>query len=305
MRINVQLIDAEAGGNHVWAERFDRELSDIFAIQDEVTTRVIEAIVGSLSNRSEKQRPSNLEAYELCVRARHLWSHSAAACDESRILLARAIELDPNYAEAHWRYAFAENSSFMFYGSDRATAMTKALALAERALQIDPSDSGAHFMMGEALIYERRWDEAEVFIDRSLALNPNAADVLALLGDSYAMLGKLQEALLAKTKAMRLNPQPPGWYHWLHGFAKFTNGQYEEAAKTFRRPETYRTELRRNLAAALAKLDRPGRAREEAKFFMLANPNFRISTWIKNQPFMNPQDVLFWTETYRLAGLPE
>ena len=122
LRINVQLIDAEAGGNHVWAERFDRELSDIFAIQDEVTTRVIEAIVGTLSNRTsnERQRPANLEAYELCVRARHLWHHSSAACDESIELLSRAVALDPNYAEAHWRYASSATSSSSSTSAARA-----------------------------------------------------------------------------------------------------------------------------------------------------------------------------------------
>jgi adenylate cyclase len=305
LRINVLLIDAEAGGNHVWAERFDRDLSDIFAIQDEVTTRVIEAIVGTLSSRSEKQRPSNLEAYDLCVRARHLWSHSAAACDESRILLERAIELDPNYAEAHWRYAFAVQSSCMFYGANFITSQAKTLALVTRALQLDPNDSSAQYIMAKTLISARRWDEADVFIDKSLTLNPNEADVLALLGDGYSMLGKPQEALLATTKALRLNPQPPGWYYWLHGFAQFNNGQYEEAVKTFRRPETYRTESRRNLAAALAKLNRLGQAQEEANFFMLANPNWRISTWMENQPFKNPQDAEFWAESYRLAELPE
>lgn len=305
LRINVQLIDAEAGGNHVWAERFDRDLSDVFAIQDEVTTRVIEAIVGTLSGRGEKQRPSNLEAYELCVRARHLWSHSAAACYESMILFSRAIELDPNYAEAHWRYALAEQSSWMNWGADGSIAQPKELALVERALHLDPNDSDVNFMMGNVLLYARQWDKAEMFFDKSLALNPNSADVLALLGDGYAMLGKPVDALRASTKAMRLNPQPPAWYYWLYGVSQFSNGLFEDAVRTFRRPETYRTSSRRTLAAALAKLNRHEQAQEEAKFFMLANPNWRISAWIENQPFKNPQDAQLWTETYRLAGLPE
>ncbi len=307
LRINVQLIDAEAGGNHVWAERFDRDLSDVFAIQDEVTTRVIEAIVGTLGNlgSAERQRPGNLEAYELCVRARHLWHHSRAACDESIELLARAVELDPNYAEAHWRYALAVHARWLSWGADEMATQQKTMALAARSLQLDPNDSDANYMMGNVLLYARRWDEAEMFFEKSIALNPNAADVLSMLGDCYLMLGKPEEALRHSTKAMRLNPQPPGWYYWLHGVAQFGNGLFEDAVQSLRQPGTYRSRSRRTLAAALAKLNRLEQAQEEARFYMLANPEWRISAWSKNQPFKNQQDAQFWTDGLRLAGLPE
>ena len=306
LRINVQLTDAE-GGSNVWAERFDRELSDIFAIQDEVTTRVIEAIVGTLSNRTsnERQRPANLEAYELCVRARHLWHHSSAACDESIELLSRAVELDPNYAEAHWRYAMAEHAKWLSWGADKVATQQKTMTLAARSLQLDPNDSDANFMMGNVLLYARRWDEAEVFFEKSIALNPNAADVLSMLGDCYLMLGKPEEALRHSTKAMRLNPQPPGWYYWLHGVAQFGNGLFEDAVQSLRQPGTYRSRSRRTLAAALAKLNRLEQAQEEARFYMLANPDWCISKWSKIQPFKNQKDAQFWTDSYRLAGLPE
>jgi TolB-like protein len=107
LRINVQLIDASEGGNHVWAERFDRDLADIFAVQDEVTRRVVEAITGKLNANaiSERYRPTNLEAYDLCVRSRKLWWQTKAANEEAMSLLQRAISLDPNYAEAHWPVA--------------------------------------------------------------------------------------------------------------------------------------------------------------------------------------------------------
>ena len=307
LRINVQLIDAEAGGNHVWAERFDRDLSDVFAIQDAVTSRVIEAIVGTLGNlgSAERQRPGNLEAYELCVRARHLWHHSRAACDESIELLSRAVELDPNYAEAHWRYALAVHAKWLSWGADEIATQQKSLVLAARALQLDPNDSDANYMMGDMLLYERQWDDAEVFFEKSIALNPNAADVLSMFGDCYLMLGKPDEALRHSTKAMRLNPQPPGWYYWLHGVAQFGNGLFEDAVQSFRQPCTYRSPSRRVLAAALAKLNRLEQAQEEGRFYMLANPEWRISAWSKNQRFKKEQDMQFWIDGFRLAGLPE
>ena len=107
LRINVQLIDAAESGNHIWAERFDRELADIFDVQDEVTRRIVEAISGKLNARPgpERYRPSNLEAYDHCVRSRNLWSLSKTLNSEAHALLVRAAMLDPTYAEVHWQLA--------------------------------------------------------------------------------------------------------------------------------------------------------------------------------------------------------
>ena len=100
VRISVQLIDA-LGGDHLWAERFDRSLQDVFAVQDEVTGKIVEALVGRLSPPPARNRPANLEVYELCVRGRVLFGESPALAREARLLLRRAIGLDPGYAEAH------------------------------------------------------------------------------------------------------------------------------------------------------------------------------------------------------------
>jgi hypothetical protein len=104
---------------------------------------------------------------------------------------------------------------------------------------------------------------------------------------------------------MRLNPHPPHWYYWNLGFAQFANGQYNDAARTLRREETYRTASRRILAAALARLGRIAEAREEAKLFLSTSPHWRISNWIESQPFRNPKDAQPWIDAYRLAGLPD
>ncbi|RWB51831.1 MAG: hypothetical protein EOQ47_28235 [Mesorhizobium sp.] len=105
MRINVQLIDA-VSGNHLRADRFDRDLEDIFAVQDEVTAKIVEALIGRLVTRPPRNRPNSMEAYDLCVRGRALIGISPTASRESRLLLQRAITLDPDYAEAHRLLAF-------------------------------------------------------------------------------------------------------------------------------------------------------------------------------------------------------
>jgi len=120
------------------------------------------------------------------------------------------------------------------------------------------------------------------------------------------MSGKPHEAIDCAIKAMRLNPHPPGFYFWFLGQAQIAAGRYEEAVSTLRREETYRTTSRRDLCVALAKLGRMSEVREEAKLFMLNNPDWRISTAFEVEAvFKNPDDKKFWVDGYSDAGLPE
>ncbi len=307
LRINVQLIDAAEGGNHVWAERFDRDLADIFAVQDEVTRRVVEAITGKLGTGPivERYRPISLEAYDLCVRSRNLWSQSKAVNQEAQFLLERAIMIDGNYAEAHWRLALVQLANWLFWGEDQEPHRRNAVHSAQRAVELDPNDSSARWALGYVLHHERRFDEANAHYEASLRMNPNDADALAFRADFEAMVGKPQEGVDSALKALRLNPRPPGWYYWFLGFALVANGQFKEAVLTLQREETYRTASRRVLAAALALLDRKQEAQNEAKLFATANPHWRIITGIANAPFQHQKDAQFWIDAYRLAGLPE
>jgi adenylate cyclase len=307
LRINVQLIDAAGGGNHVWAERFDRDLADIFVVQDEIARRVVEAIAGKLAALPvvERYRPSNLEAYDLCVRARTLWAQDSASTQTGQSLLEHAIALDPGYCEAHWRLAMAHIHNWLHWGEPEEPNRPNAIAHAQRAVELDPNDSGAHSASGFALTYERRWDEAEVHYETAIRLNPNDANALALLCDFKTLIGKPQQGVQFAERALRLNPHPPHWYYWNLGFAQFANSQYDDAARNLRRDQTYRTASRRILAAALALLGRASEAREEAKLFLSTSPHWRISTWVESQPFKNPKDAQPWIDAYRLAGLPE
>ena len=307
LRINVQLIDASEGGNHIWAERFDRELIDIFEIQDEVTRRIVEAIAGKLNPPAvtERQRPSNLEAYDLCVRSRDLFTHSRLANEEARTRLERAIVLDPNFAEAHWRLAIVQLFSWVYWGEAREPVKRNALISAQRAVQLDGNDSRARWALGYVILHDGRWDEAKAEFDASLQMNPSDADAYAIMSDFDFLTQRPKEGLELVAMAFRLNPHPPGWYYWILGYMQIANGQYEAAVVTLRREETYRTISRRLLAAALIHLGRVEEAREEARFYLATDPSFKISTWVENQPFKNKSDTKFWIDAYRLAGLPE
>ena len=307
LRINVQLIDANKGGNHIWAERFDRDLAEIFAVQDEVTLRVVDAITGKLNTRvvAERYRPSSLEAYDLCVKSRELFAQSSIANHEAHQRLSRAIALDPYYAEAHWRLAIVQLFTWRYWTENQEPSRRNSIISAQRGVELDPNDSRARWALGYILHHENRFEEADSQYQASLRMNPNDPDAYMVMADFKYMTRKLKDGLDLVAAALRLNPQPPSWYYWFLGYLQVANGQYEEAVKTLRREETYRTISRRNLAAALALLGRTAEAKEEAQYFHAANPNWRISLWANNQNFQNADDYRFWVDAFRLAGLPE
>ena len=307
LRINVQLIDAAEGGNHVWAERFDRDIADIFAIQDEVTRRVVEAIAGKLGTTQavERYRPANLEAYDLCARGRSEWRHSDEAGVNAHGLFERAIELEPGYAEAYRWLALGQCLSWLHFNAPMHPARELALVNGRKAAELDPADAMNHSVLGFVLMNEKRLEEAETEFQTALRLNPNDADAWYILSDLRVMEGRVFDAVDCCERSLRLNPQPMGAYYWLFGQAQFAAGQYEAAVKTLRRDQTYRTGSRRILAAALAELGRHEEAREEGRMFMAANPHFTIKHWVETQPFRDLGVRDRFVEAYRKAGLPE
>jgi TolB-like protein len=304
VRINAQLIDA-VGGNHLWAERFDRGMEDIFAVQDEVSGQIVEALAGRLTAPPPRNRPSNLEAYDLCLRARALSQHTALAAKEANLLLDRALELDPDYAEAHRLLALNLWLGWEFWGEAIDPTRARAVEEAERAVALDPNDAANRWALGIILGHERRWAESDAEFDTALKLDPNLADAWAMRADLATLGSRPAEAISFVRKALRLNPHPPGWYYWQLGQAQYAAQDYEAAVQTFRRPETYRTTSRRLLAASLAKLGHLDEARREADLFMMSSPHFTIRHWSASQPFRDEDLRRHFEEGYRLAGLPE
>lgn len=307
LRVNVQLIDAAEGGNHIWAERFDREIADIFAVQDEVTRRVVGAISGKLSANQvvDRYRPASLEAYDLCVRSRHQCNLSPSANAEARSNFERAITLDPDYCEAYWNLAFTQCFGWLYWGESEQPNRQNAIVNGLRAIELDPKDSSAHRALGHILLNERRWEESKSYLDAAIRLNPNGADAFASLAEFHAVEGNLSEALASAATAFRLNPAPPEWYFWILGFVQIMAGRYEDAVATLRRDETYGTGSRLELVAALSLVGRLPEAKEEANLLLAANPNFTIRYYLKTTPFKNPTDADVFVKAFRLVGLPE
>jgi TolB-like protein/class 3 adenylate cyclase len=307
IRINAQLIDAREGGGHLWAERFDRALADVFAVQDEVIAHIVEALVGRLTKAQipDRKRPANMEAYDLCVRGRALLMQSSQDDREARLMFERAVILDPDFAEAHRLLALSWLMIWGLGGEPKEPNFGPATAAAQKALELDPNDAGARWVNAVLLTDQRRWDEAEAEFAVALELDPNHADAWAMLSELMALSGRQTEALADIQKALRLNPHPPGWYYWFLGQAQYLDRQYDKAVQTLRREETYRTPSRRTLAASLAQLGRLDEARYEATMFMASSPHFTIGNWIESQPFRGQAACQHFVDGYRKAGLPE
>lgn len=303
VRINVQLSDATTG-NHLWAERYDRSLDDIFLVQDEVAAKIVEALAGRLSQRWPRRRPKNMQAWDCCVMARRLNEQSPQAALEARVLLERALELDPDYAEAHRWLASNLWNGWVYWGEPVEPTRTLSLQHAERALALDPGNSGCHWVLATVLQYERRFEEADRAFARALELDPHDADCWAAKSDVSMMNGYPERALDEIERALRLDPAV-NWYHLLKGQALYALGRYEEAASTLRHEQTYRIHARRYLAASLAQLGRMDEARHEAKLFMVTNPGFRVGYWMATQPFRDRATLDRIVDGYRKAGITE
>jgi TolB-like protein len=304
MRINARLVDAESG-EHLWAERFDRSLEDVFAVQDEVTSRIVEALLGRLRPLPPRNRPKNLEAYDLCVRSRTLMDDTPQNARETQLMLRRAIALEPDYAEAHRWLALNHWMGRVHDGGPDDADRSVALELARKAVELDANDAGCRWVLAYLLAYERRFAEADAEFEKAIALDPNEADTWAALSDIAVLSGRIDEGLEYVGKAFRLNPFPASWYYLVLGQAQYAARDYAAAVDTLRRKETYRTSSRRFLAAGLAQLGRLEEARSEAELFLVANPQFSISHWAQTEPFRDAATLAHFVDGYRKAGFPE
>jgi TolB-like protein len=291
VRINAQLVDA-ATGNHLWAERYERDMSDIFALQDEVARSVASTVSGrvEVANRDRVARlsPTALRAYDLILHAKALTLKYTRADNAHALACAeRAVELDPASAAAHGHAAWCHFYTYMAsWVADREAALAKAYALAQRAVELDETDSFGHVMLGIMHIFRREYDEARSEITKAVDLNPNDPVARRYYAMYLAAAGNAEAGIEQIELGRRLNPFDTRWVPWDKGIVCFTARRYDEAIVALKQARDPINEVRGWLAASYAQAGRLPEARATlAEFLRIAEsdmavfPGRRLKDW--------------------------
>ncbi|PYN36150.1 MAG: adenylate/guanylate cyclase domain-containing protein [Candidatus Rokuibacteriota bacterium] len=239
VRITAQLVDATTG-YHIWAERYDREVRDIFALQDEVTQQIVRAMAVKLTE-AEKVRlgraPTEvLEAYDLVLRGtveRHRTTREGNA--EARRLFVKALDLDPNYASAYLGLAWTHLQSWQLLWSTDRESLERARELGEKAIALNDTLVGAYHVLGQVDLWMKEHDRAIALAERAVALAPNDADGYETLAEILGWSGRPEESIGQIRHAMRLNPHYPFFYLWTLGHGYYLTGRRQEALDAFAR----------------------------------------------------------------------
>jgi adenylate cyclase len=311
VRITVQLIEAETD-HHIWAERYDRDLDDIFAIQDEVTSAIVAILPGRLEadahSRAERKPPANMAAYE-CVLEAKVLHHRSNREDNARAngLIQRAIELDPGYGHAHaWHACILGQQWGYGWCEDRAATEAEIAQELEVALGLDQNDSDVHRILAAVGVIRDDLDKAVFHQQRGLTLNPNDDLLVVQQGEILTWLGQAEEGIEWIRKAMRLNP-----YHserfWFHlARAQFVARRYAEAIESLRHitaPDTLHHAL---FAACHAQLDDVPAAAMHAAEVLKRVPGFTIRAHcLPILHYRRQSDLAHHRESLRKAGLSE
>ena len=310
VRVSVQLIDAEADA-HIWAERYDRELHDIFALQDEVTSAIVSTLPGRVAaaahDRAERKPTDNMAAYE-CVLAAKVLHHRSAREDNAAAqqLIDRAIGLDPNYAHAHaWRACILGQSWTYGWCEDKDATWSQIRSELGIALALDDNDSDVHRILAALHITQNQFEQASYHQQRALSLNPNDDLVVVQNGEIATWLGQPEEGIICIKKAMRLNPYHPArfWNHLARAF--FVARRYPEAVEALQRiaaPDHLHLAL---LAACYAQMGDAAAASEQAREILRRKPGFTVEKdYLPTLHYKRESDLAHHRESLLKAGFP-
>jgi adenylate cyclase len=318
VRITAQVVEA-ASGNHLWAERYDRDLKDIFALQDEMAQTIVGAVEPELSaaerEHAARKPPESLDAWETYQRGLwHLWSFTRDDNAETQRVLRRAQEFDPSFATA---YAFESYSHYLdaMLGFSEAPdeSLAAALTAAKRALALDDKDPVAYFALGRVYMMHGKHDASVAELETAISLNPSFAMAYHGLGSALMLSGRLEEAAEALDKAIRLSPRDPVLWGMMC-FRSVTCSllqQYEAAAEWGRRAAHEPRAAKGGywayavLASALGNLGQAAEAREALGEALRQKPDLSLTYLEKTLPTKEPGGLDPYLAGLRKAGLPE
>ncbi len=304
VRVTARLVDANAG-SEFWAERYDRVIEDIFAVQDDVVRTIVATLEGqvasTVASQSRRQTPSNIVAYECVLQARKFLDTFDAQSAEP--LLRRAIAADPRYAQAHAWMAMVYWVKYFNDYNDKNIA--ESVAIGKIAVALDQGDSICHMHLGFAYTFSRQFELADIHSQKALDLNP--ADMLALSIRAHWLcrVGRSQEAIEALDRVVRHDPYPPSWYWENRSVVLLTMEKYEEALEALRHlPQLFWWSYA-DIGVCCFKLGRLKEGRDAIARAMELCPGLTIQLYMKGAPYRNPEDAERLIDSLRAAGLPE
>jgi adenylate cyclase len=314
VRITAQLIDATSGA-HLWADRYDRDLTDIFAVQDDVTRRIVDALKVTLSP-AEKARhadsgTNNIDAYDYFLRGRELLlgkTNTRETFEQSTKFLMRALELDPSYSKAYAGLSMAYSLDYQNrWSDDPDISLRLSKHNAEQAIEKDPNEPFARLVASWVAIFEKDLDRAKSEADIALSLNPNFSGAYGSLGHIQTLSGRPLEAIPALERATRLDPAFRQQHLYFLGMAYLIAGKYETAAALLRErillvPGTDFSRVL--LASALGHLGEIDEARRIWGELKEINPKYSFTEHFARQPFKREEDVRRIAEGLLKVGLP-
>jgi adenylate cyclase len=319
LRVTAQLIDA-LKGHHLWSEKYDRKMENLFSVQDDITLNIVIALQVKLTEGEQarvRHSTENLEAWTLAVKAHGLFeTYARENIAKARELFKNAVALDLNYAYA-WSYlgwTYWIDGVFHSAHYDRKKSFKNASIMAEKALSVDNKSSDAHALLGAVYLSEKKYDEAEAIGKKTIDLDPNNSENHAIVSITMLNIGKFKEAIALLKQAMRLNPYYPSWYLSRLAMCYQMVGQYEESAaayeeviKRHRKTETTVPWDRHYLylAATYSRLGRLDEARDLVSKALEFNPKMTVGLWRDRFQYKNPDHTERILDSLRKVGLPD
>ena len=312
VRITAQLNDV-ATGSHLWAERYDRNLADVFSVQDEITEAIVAAIEPQLyaaeSFRASRKLPESLDAWDLLMRAlSHFWRVTRQDNVVAQALLEKAVAIDPEYGRALGVLATSHTFGGHMGWEDIATIAPIAERAARAAIVADSEDPWAHLALGSVHLYVRRFDESLAAFETALRLNPSFSLAQGYYGLTLCYCGRWKEGALAAERALRLGPREPfsATYYGISAYAQFVGRNYDEAMRLARQGIQQRTDFvgaHRVLTAAAAMAGENDTAEAALRELRRVQPNISLA-WIASQiPTKHDAEREHYLEAFRRAGL--
>jgi TolB-like protein len=311
VRITAQLIDTKTN-KHLWADRYDRDLKEIFAIQDQITMKIITELQVKLTSgehaRVLVKGTDNLEAYMKMLQGNQYFIRMNKEDNAlARKMAEEAIALDPEYPTPYGLLGWTHYME-MWYRSSKSPkqSVERAIELAQRSLEMDPHHAGAHSLLCHIYTFKRQYEQAIAEGEQAVGINPNSAQAHVLLARSLHWAGKNEESIAMIKKAIRLNPYPPSFYYYMLGQCYIVAGQFEEGvaeAKKAVKLEPNSLWACVTLASSCGSLGREEEARAAATEVLRIDPKFSVEHFAKRLPYKRQPDLDRFIEGLRKAGL--